>query len=228
MKATIVTPVWNQLEVTMDFMSSMLQWVKPPHRVLIVDNGSDDKTPHYLPAMHAAGHLDYVRVNKNRGFAGGNNVGLKHCPSDTDVVIFLSNDVRAHGDFVTPILETLSGLKRTLVGAKLLTHDTGWNKFYDGGGQEVVIPYLEGWCVAGWRSDVSELGGWDEQYFPCDYEDIHLCYQATRKGFTLTALSLPLTHHSGQTGNQLEGGRLAVTLANRVRFMEKWALREKP
>jgi hypothetical protein len=37
-------------------------------------------------------------------------------------------------------------------------------------------------------------------------------------------LDLPLKHDSGKSAEALPGGRLAVTLANQKRFMEKWGL----
>ena len=48
------------------------------------------------------------------------------------------------------------------------------------------LPYLDGWCLAGMREDLLELGGFDESLEePAYYSDNLLCLEARAHGMTL-------------------------------------------
>jgi GT2 family glycosyltransferase len=114
-------------------------------------------------------------------------------------------------------LEALEEEPGALVGPEMLRHDTGWNTF-DGH----TIAYLAGHCVACKRETWDLLGGWDERYVPCDYEDIDLSYSALQKGIPLVEVPLPLTHAFGQSAQALSKGREAITMRSQAKFKEKW------
>lgn len=242
---SVICPVYNQIEVTIDFVLNMLAWVKPPHELIIVANGCTDATPAFLAQMKRANHnINPIISERNRGFGGGNNFGAREAKNP--IHIFLSNDVRAHGDFIAPIVKELTYYPRTVVGAKKLSHDTGWNTYtvtkdiywygriVAAAGHKLTIPYIEGWCVAVRKhyhhmnrpQDKSQTDGlWDERYFPCDFEDLDVSMQAQVDAAGLAELELPLEHRStGQTANLIPGGRLPITLRNQKLFMEKWGL----
>jgi GT2 family glycosyltransferase len=190
-----------------------LEWI-------VIDNGSTDNTgeilAYYKGIMGDA--LKIISLKENTGFGPANNRGAEI--AEGNVLAFISNDVQVLGDYITPI-EILYNYSQgaTLFGPEIWNNDTGWNTFDLG-----IIPYVAGWCVIVEAALWGPLCQWDERYVPCDYEDIDLSYQVTRAGGTLTKLSLPLKHDSGKSAEALPGGRLAVTLANQKRFMEKWGL----
>lgn len=243
--ASVICPVYNNLELTMDFVFNMLEHVKSPHEIVVVANGCTDPTPAFLAQMARSGHNVRTVISKeNRGFGGGNNLGAREAANP--IHVFLSNDVRAGGDFLTPIMDTLLDEPTAVVGARIHHHDTGWNTFvcdrtidqgriYAVKGQPLTIPYVEGWCLAvdsrychrNKPADKTQVGGlWDERYSPCDYEDVDVSMQAMLENHSLiNIVQLPVRHeHTGQTANRIAGGRLAVTLRNRQKFMEKWGL----
>ena len=48
------------------------------------------------------------------------------------------------------------------------------------------LPYIDGWCLAGMREDLLELGGFDESLEePAYYSDNLLCLEARAHGMTL-------------------------------------------
>ena len=249
MKTSIVMPVWNRADLTLQFLNQhwRLYSRRQDLEIVVVDNGSIDLTPALLWQWGEVlgDRLKVLHNSENVGFAAANNQGARK--AEGGVLIFISNDVIANGDYVAEIEQWLSadivistdmvaaadfarkpvwrlGARNDLLlGAKLLAHDTGWNKFNSPQG-EIIIPYLEGWCVACSRPTWEFLGGWDERYFPSDYEDFDLSYSAVKKGIHLSAIPLPLRHLFGQSAQQIPGGRLAATHRNRRRFMEKWGL----
>jgi GT2 family glycosyltransferase len=218
---SIITPVWNRADLTGTFLYHL--WKLYEHRAevefVVVDNGSRDGTPAFLAAQrrHMHGRLVVMRNEANRGFGPANNQGARAAKGE--VLIFLSNDVVARGDFVAPLVTLFARKPGALAGAQLLDFDTGWNCF-DG----KVIPYLAGWCLACTRTTWEALGGFDERYTPCDYEDMDLSQAAQRQGIELVLLGLPLQHAFGQSASRLPGGREVHTVRNRDRFVAKWGL----
>lgn len=243
MNASVICPVFNEMEVTMNFVMNMLKYVKPPHQLVIVANGCTDATMPFLNSMTAAKHpITVVESKKNLGFAGGNNLGAKSAVNP--IHIFLSNDVVADGEFIPYFTETLDRNPNAVTGVKLLTHNTGWNTYATTQEMKIAetvfppksaitVPYIEGWCVAVDsrrahynRAGKGQVGGlWDERYSPCDFEDVDVSMQAWVEGRFLISVPAPLKHeHTGNTANKIAGGRLAATLKNQQAFMEKWGL----
>lgn len=184
---------------------------------IIVDNGSGDGTPGLLgryQEQFGSSRLTVIHNERNLGFPIACNQGARAAKGE--VLLFLNNDVIIYGDYLKPIAGLIGD--NTLIGAQLLSYDTGWNRFGD-----ELVPYIPGWCLAITRAAFDELGGFDERYSPCDYEDIDLCYAASRAGKTLGELILPLRHISGATGQQMSNRR-AITERNRTMFAEKWGL----
>ena len=241
---SVICPVYNNIELTMDFVFNMMRLVKPPNELIVVANGCTDATLPFLVQMQRAGHnVKPVLSPTNRGFAGGNNLGARE--ASNPIHIFTSNDVRADGDFITPVVECLARNPHALVGRRLLSHDTGWNTYTTGrgiyligfqleSGVKLTIPYLEGWFIAvdsrychkNKPANKEQIGGlWDERYYPSDVEDLDISMQAQVNNHLLIQLNLPVVHErTGQTANKMPGGRLTTTLRNQRLFMEKWGL----
>lgn len=217
---SIIVPVWNKSQLTHQFLVN--HWLYLQDRdgleIIVIDNGSKDSTSQLISSWRArwGDRLRVISNEENRGFGPANNQGAEIAKGK--ILIFMSNDVIVSGDYISPIVASLQNHPRSLVGASLHDHDTGWNKF----GKE-LIPYLAGWCVAMTKDTFIALGGWDERYVPSDYEDVDLSYTAIHQGRGLVHLLLPLAHISGVSATQLPD-RQAMTLKHRELFKEKWRL----
>ena len=219
MTISVITPIWNRADLTADFL--LKNWHLYASRedveFVLVDNGSTDHT-HVIIAQFQGIIGDRLSVHRNpqnTGFGPGHNQGVEMARGD--VFVFLSNDVTPLGDYVTPVVQALAEEPTALVGPEMLRHDTGWNTF-----NGTTIAYLAGHCIACKRATWETLGGWDERYVPCDYEDIDLSYTAIQKGVPLVEVPLSLHHAFGQSAAQLSGGRLEITMRSQAKFKEKW------
>lgn len=216
---SVIVPVWNKSDLTHQFLFK--NWQLYQNRIdvefIIVDNGSTDNTDKILSQWQEVmgSRLTVVALPANIGFGPGNNLGTQEASGD--VLIHMSNDVIPKGDYITAIEQSVED--DALVGPQLLDYDTGWNKFGD-----TLVPYLGGWCLACNRKTWDKIGGFDERFVPCDYEDIDLSYTAQQKGVELKAIGLPLSHMFGQSAVNIDGGRESTTLKNQVLFREKWNL----
>ena len=212
---SIITPVWNKSELTNKFLFQHWQLYRnsPGVDLVVINNGSTDNTALVLGQWQEmmGKQLQVITNEENRGFGPANNQGAEIV--NGDILVFLSNDVIISGDYLAPIMKIAKGI---LYGAQIFSHDTGWNTF------DRIIPYVAGWCVVCHRDTWREIGGWDERYVPCDYEDIDLSLTAAQNGIELKQLNLPLYHLSGQSAQNLTGGRLVITLNNHALFKQKW------
>lgn len=218
MKFSIITPLFNRVDLTANFIQNIFQYLKDGELIL-VDNASSDNTfgmvQFFKSVADVGERINYIRNESNLGFSKANNIGAEQAKSD--VLLFISNDVVAHGDFITKVLETLND--NNLIGARMVNFNSGWNKFKE---LDNPIHYLEGWFIACRKSVFEKLLGWDGRYF-LDYEDLDLSYKAIQKGVELVELQLPLQHMVGQSAVLLPS-RLALTLESQKEFCNKWNL----
>lgn len=171
-----------------------------PDELIVVDNAS-------IPPLDFAA----VRLEENKGFSGGSNAGLH--AATTDVVLFLNNDISANREgWLDDLVEGVE--EGVLVGARLRSEP---HSDVDG----MSMPYLDGWCLAGMRTDFLDLGGWDDSLEePSYYGDNLLCLEARAAGFVLREVQTGLMHKGGMT-SQANGYLMPSTIANRVVYEKR-------
>ena len=219
MVISVIVPVWNQHTLTESFLMqhAALYAGRTDLEFVIVDNGSTDNTPAVIEKWGGYfKRLKVVRLHENKGFGGGNNIGAEHASGG--IFVFTQNDVMATGDYITKLSHIMHARNiGNLYGAQLVSCGDGWNTFGD-----VTVRYLQGWLLAVWREDWKKLGGFDERYYPCDFEDVDLSYTAEQIGFGLVPVRLPIKHKFGGTTSTLD--RLKITRKHKEMFAEKWGL----
>lgn len=192
---TVVTPWFNHRDLERDYWEALRH---EDCQVIVVDNGS-------VPPLPNAWRLDH-----NSGFSHASNVGLGL--ARTDAVLFLNNDIFAtKRGWLEPIREALE--PGFLVGPVLRFDEHG---MVDGH----QLPYLDGWCLAGMREDLIELGGFDEDYQePSYFSDNDLSFRARLAGMTLREVPTGIAHKASQTsGGSSAPGVQDVLDANHQRF----------
>ena len=145
--------------------------------MVVVDNGSDPflRFPSYS-AVASWRTLTITEPGRNLGFSRACNFGLRRAHSDA--ILFLNNDIA----LIEP--RWLDGIRDelapgVLVGAELKAPS---HTAVDGRS----IPYLDGWCLAGMRDDLFDIGAWDEGYEePAYFGDNDLCLRARMAGMRL-------------------------------------------
>lgn len=223
MSIAIIVPVWNKAATTAQFLQQAWPWVKKySAQLIVVDNGSRDGTPRLLDHQRTRyGDLLYViRNSANRGFGPANNQGV--AATDAELLILMNNDVEIKGNFIRPVVEHLETHSKVVVCGRLVDWDGYWNSF---NGRSSVVTYAEGWFLALARHVWDLLGGFDERYVPCDYEDMDLSMTAHSLNIPLEQIKLPLHHKFGTSTRQL-GNREKITQEHRKLFMEKWDLKD--
>lgn len=193
---TICTPWLNHRELERDYWAAIRA---ADVQVIVIDNGSEPPLPNAW------------RLTGNTGYHRACNLGLTL--ASTDAVLFLNNDIRhLEPGWAEPIRDALE--PGVLVGADI-RHDQHGD--VDG----IPLPYIDGWCLAGMRDDLLELGGFDESYTePAYFGDNDLSLRARLAGMTLRQASVPLEHLTNRTAGPSSDPTVAeATRANHERFV---------
>src|SRR6218665_3487772 len=99
---SIITVNYNQAAVTCELLKSLRKISYKPIEIIVVNNGStgdDIKT-----AMQDFPDVKLILTEKNLGFAGGNNVGIKAATGQ--FFLLVNNDVEVTPGFLEPLVET--------------------------------------------------------------------------------------------------------------------------
>jgi GT2 family glycosyltransferase len=165
--------------------------------VVMVDNASKDGSREYLRANHP--EVKLIESDSNRGFAGGNNFGLRHCAGQW--VYFLNNDTRADDRALEELAAAVAANPGTRVFASFLLNyahpelaDSAGDTVYDNGtpfgfsgypAKLFTAPRETTAACAGaalYHRDLLEsLGGFDEDFFLL-FEDLDLSFRARHAG----------------------------------------------
>lgn len=202
MTLTVVTPWLNHVDLADDYFEAVLPELEDGDKAVIVDNASDP------PLLFGT-----LTPGQNLGFARGSNLGLR--AADTDAVLFLNNDIAlGRRGWLEEIRQALA--PGVIVGP------LRFDAHADVDGDK--LPYIDGWCLAGMRSDLLELGGFDETLEePAYYSDNILCLEARAAGMTLREVRVGLHHLENVTAKGLAADNRVreVSAANRLRYLTR-------
>src|SRR6185369_15212732 len=110
-RVTIVVLAWNGVDDTLACLTSLAAAELGGARVIVVDNGSRDGTVERVRADFPT--VAVLALPENRGFAGGNNVGITAAlDAGAEGVLLLNNDARVAPDFLPPLVAAITSVPR--------------------------------------------------------------------------------------------------------------------
>jgi GT2 family glycosyltransferase len=197
-----------------------------PARLIVVDNGSS------LPVRDRLAHIEAViiRADRNLGFAGGANLGLRQ--SDAEYVALVNNDVVLDPDWLRELRGALDrdpqlGAVQSIIrrpdgridGAGIDVSDGTFRQI--GYGEVVGAPLAVPWGVSAtatlYRRAAIGDRFFSEQLFAY-YEDVELSARLRAAGWRIAVLPIVLaTHQGSQSATRLGGD--AVRLRTRNRYL---------
>jgi len=108
MKVSIIVLNWNGYKDTIECLES-LQKVKVSDcelDVIVVDNASTDDSVKQLRKLK--NDFQLIESDKNLGFAGGNNLGMKQAIANgAEYIFILNNDTEVHKDIIVELLKVM-------------------------------------------------------------------------------------------------------------------------
>jgi GT2 family glycosyltransferase len=212
---------WNGADDTIACLESLLDAEPPPASIIVVDNKSGDGSLSRIEAWvqsqsTLSSPIAILASERNRGFAGGNNLGLAHAMKETGATHFLllNNDTVVDrnilGAFERAIRERPDGAMFT---ATILEHNTNGRVWYAGGWFQpwralthhhrerprsdnvVQTSFVTGCTMLLSRSAVEMLGPLPECYFPAYVEDTEYSYRAVQRGLGVWYVPAAVVSH---------------------------------
>ena len=178
---------YNNFDDTKECIDSSINNIKNiSNTILIVDNGSVDNSFEKLEELYKEKCV-YIKNNKNLGYAGGNNIGIRYAiDHGADYVCILNNDTVVPMNFLNPCIEYLEKNDNVaFVGPVIvdyysgLVQSTGGNIKYNKGEiitinnnvklnhiqKNVHCDYVGGACMVFKTEIIQKLGYLPENYF---------------------------------------------------------------
>lgn len=221
MKVSIVIPCFDHFDLTGQILMDIYQNCRTVDEVIVVDDCSKKEETfqgYVFWASQKTLPLRIVRLTENVGFLKASNRGLKEATGD--IVALISNDVRIYKNLPEILKPFFEKEPKCLLGGKYYTDTTGWNDF---GGR--IFPYVEGWALMTTKENWEELGYFDEQFAPWDFEDVDLSTTAISKGYALAQFNPwlgTILEHIGAQSIGYTDERMETTKAHRELFRKKW------
>ena len=93
------------------------------YTVIVVDNASSDGSPTMLRSEFP--QVELLESGANLGFAGGNNIGLRHIAGRTEMVLLLNPDTEMRGGAIVELLASLQAHPQWALVGPLLRYPDG-------------------------------------------------------------------------------------------------------
>ena len=232
---SIVILNWEGLELLKKCIPSVIKAAQnyPENcEIIVVDNGSKDKSIDYLKTTFPK--IRIISLPENLGFSKGMNRGIRG--SKNRIVISLNNDTIVKEDFIEPLVSHFADKDVFAVGAKML----GWDrKTFDFGRTTGRFPfgffkikyedidetahtlYASGGALAVDKEKFLELGEFDENLFY--WEDVDLGYRAWKRGWKNIFEPRSIVYHKKQGSMKKRYSKNEIlTLARESHFLFTW------
>lgn len=213
---------------------------------LIVDNSEHPDTD-----LIKSKHRDVLihRSNRNLGFAGGCNIGLRHAMQEKNrYVLLLNPDTRFEQDFIAPLLAALEAIPNAGMAGPLIFEDAELRRPWQGIGrlnwwlggpiqrwkkakydynEPIDVPFLSG-CALLLRLDaVKSVGLMDERYF-LYFEDTDYSRRFICCGWPVILVpQAQILHAQSSTIGRHSRAQVYFLSRNRIWLTRRWAPRHQ-
>lgn len=220
MKVAIVILNWNGVSLLEKLLPNIIEHSKEAD-VYVIDNGSTDESVDVLSSKFK--RVQLIRLDKNHGFTGGYNLGLKEI--EADLYCLLNSDVEVTSNWLKPIIKLFKENNKVAIAQpKILDY---YNRsFFEYAGaaggfiDRLAYPFCRGRIFQQLEEDLGqyddtseifwatgacmfisskvfwELDGFDKDYF-AHQEEIDLCWRVKRHDYKVMYCSLSKVYHMG-------------------------------
>jgi len=178
-RVDIVTVVSGSLEITKNYIESVINNTKISFRLIVVDNKSDSVTIGYLRGLKDTlkDRLTLIENSVNLGWIKAVNQGLKI--STAPYACIMNNDVVVSNIWLDNMVEVMD--KNPKIG--LMNPRWEKRKFEGLKGDYIETDWCRGFCILTKREVINKIGGFDETYGFGYWEDHDYSVRAIKAGY---------------------------------------------
>jgi len=244
MKVSVIIPTFRAEASLGRAVDSIRRERRLGAEIVLVDNGCRGMAKQTVEAM--AGRVDrVVHLEKNQGYAGGNNRGAEVAKGD--ILFLLNDDAWLLPGALEAVVEAFEQHPEVgVIGCKIFNEDgktlqhvevkmnrQGFSRHVGAGdtdGPEYSEPrdveYVTGAAWAIRRDLWDEIGGLAETYFPGYYEEVEFCWTARALGRRVRYVPGAAVIHLGmQTTGRYSQRYFFYFHRSRIRFLLRTSLR---
>ncbi|CAN5288251.1 hypothetical protein BH10CYA1_BH10CYA1_28030 [soil metagenome] len=210
---------WRGIDLTHACLESVQKLTYANRKILLVDNGSDDRDGEKLEKEFP--QVTLLRLTENFGFAGGCNRGMEYClENGAELIWLVNNDARVAEDSLSILVQ--QALQKQDAGAlggavvdslsakeKRIEASRGTINFRSAKtkvvSQQVTEPTYSDWLHGSnlllRTKTLREVGLFDERYF-LYFEDTELCHRINLNGWKCLFVPNALIEHLGSASTQ--------------------------
>lgn len=246
-KLAVVILNWNGKNWLEKFLPQVVRFSKNAD-IYVIDNLSTDDSATFLETHFPS--VGIIRNNKNYGFAGGYNEGLKKINDPYLYYCLLNSDVEVTENWVEPVLQVFEkDPSIAAVQPKILSFDN--RKYFEFAGaagglidnlgypycrgrifddveedkgqydDETEIFWASGCCLFIRTADFWEQNGFDERFF-AHQEEIDLCWRLINSGKKIFYTGKSEVYHvGGGTLNKQSPQKTFLNIRNNLSMMLK-------
>ena len=207
--ATVVVLNWNGARLLPRCLDAVASQAGSPFQTWVVDNGSTDDS---LQVLAGYPGVRVIRSDRNRGYAGGNNLALREVT--TPYAVLLNNDAAPDAGWLAALVAAFDGADRVgAVTSKVLlgdgqvqstgvvltadgyAADRGFGEPDDGRYDRAHEVFAACGAACAFRTAaLTDVGLLDERFF-LYYEDVDLSWRLRSRGWSVRFAPDAVVHH---------------------------------
>jgi GT2 family glycosyltransferase len=196
-RITAAVPCYNAERFIAGCIESLLDQSRPPDEILVVDDGSTDRTGQVLARLQG---VRIIKLDQNMGVAHARNVLLNSASGD--LIVFIDADTVADPDLLRELEacceQGVAGVGGRAIEAAGDSLADRWRRLHacQGHGAEFKpsVDFLWGVCSSYRKKVLVEAGGFDER-FRTNGEDAEIGFRLNRIGKRLAYTPDAIVHH---------------------------------
>ena len=238
---SIITVNYNTSQDVCDLIDSIKQNNYKNTEIIVVDNHSRKTNPSIISAQHP--DIQLIRSFKNLGFAGGNNLGVKHATGE--YILFINSDALLTNGCIQTLIATFTEFsdigivspkfhfynepdKLDYAGCRKVNCLTGRGALIGHGeidNGQYDVPKDTGYCHGGGvlvkKSILDDLGPMPEVYF-LYYEELEWSENIKKSGYRVFYQPKALIYHKvSKSIGQFSTLKTYYLTRNRILFMRR-------
>lgn len=223
-RVAIIVVHYRGMEDTIECLQSLAHVEHPQTEVVLVSSGSPDFDERLIRARFP--HVVVIVVPTNIGFAGANNVGIRHAlRAGVDYVLLLNPDTTVEPQLISALLPALREPRVGIAGPVITYYDRPDTTWFAGGtysrllgypmhpgagrrlGAKVPdhdVDYINGCAMMISRAALEEIGLLSEEFF-LYFEEVEYCLRARAARYRCRLVGQPLVRHKVSASSGTRG-----------------------